>query len=107
VLTGEAEQCLERGHWGAPSVEPKYELIEVVGQVFAPHAVMGAHEPGLQVGEDPVYSRQELGRILRCPLGLRPMVIALLLQGNLPHPAIREHDASRLHSPFNEARAVQ
>jgi hypothetical protein len=42
VLSREAQQRLERGHGRASSVEPEDELVEVVGQVFAPHAVMGA-----------------------------------------------------------------
>jgi hypothetical protein len=93
VLTGEAEQRLKRGHWRVSSVESECELVEVVGQVFPPHTTMGARQPCLQVGEDPVYSWQEFGRVLPCPLGLRLVVIALLLQGNVPHPTIRQHDA--------------
>ncbi len=54
VLTGKAEQRLERGHWRASSVESECELVEVMWTVFPPHAMMGALEPGLQIGEDPV-----------------------------------------------------
>ena len=77
MLTGKAEQRLERGHWRASSVESECELVEVVGQVFAPHAMMGAGEPCLEVGEDPVYSRQEFGdevaktRLVRAKPGLK------------------------------------
>jgi hypothetical protein len=53
-----------------------------MGQVFPAYAMMRAPEPYLQVAGDLVYSRQESGSALPCPLGLRSVVIALRLQGN-------------------------
>ena len=48
-------------------------------------------------------SRQKIGSVRPRSLGIGSVVIALLLQGNVAHPAIREHDASRRDGPFDEA----
>ena len=50
--------------------------------MFPAYAMMRAPEPYLQAAGDPVYSRQEFGSTLPCPLGLRSVVIVLRLQGN-------------------------
>jgi hypothetical protein len=40
MLTGEAEQHKERGSWRASSVKSECELVEVVGRVFPPQAII-------------------------------------------------------------------
>ena len=65
MLGGQAEQGLERGHGRAASVEPEHELVDIVGQVFDADAVVGAEQPGLEVGEGAVDPRQLLGGVLR------------------------------------------
>ena len=48
---GRAQQGLERRHGGAASVEAEDEFVDVVGQVLGADAVVGAEQPGLEVGE--------------------------------------------------------
>ena len=83
MLTGETEQRLECRHRRASSVEPEYILVQIVGQVFSPDAMMGAQEPRLEIGECSVYSWKEFGRVLPGALRLRTVVIALSFQGNI------------------------
>ena len=60
----QAEQGLERGHGRVAAVVPEGELIEVGLQVLGRGAVMGAGEPGLEVGDRPVRAgaRSACGR---------------------------------------------
>ena len=45
------------------SVEAEYELVEVAGQVGVVHRPpVGAQEPALGQGRDPVHAREQLGR---------------------------------------------
>ena len=57
---GQAQKGLEGRHRGAASVETEGELVEVDLQVLVADAVMSAPEPGLEVPEDPMHTRQSI-----------------------------------------------
>ena len=59
MVCAQAEQGLEGGHGGVAAVVPEGELIEVDLQVLGRGAVMGAGEPGLEVGDRPVRPGQD------------------------------------------------
>ena len=68
MLGGQAEQGLERGHGRAASVETEHELVDIVRQVLGADAVMGAEQPGLEVGEGSVDPGQLLGGVFGSPI---------------------------------------
>ena len=94
MLGGQAEQGLERGHGRAASVEPEHELIDIVGQVFGADAVVGAAQPGLEVGEGAVDPRELLGGVLQIADHGRPVLVAPA-QSPEGVPAIGQDGAAR------------
>lgn len=64
-------------------------------------AVVGAGEPGLEVGEGAVDAREQPRGVFRVPLGGRSMVVPLPQRG-VSLPAIRQQGAPRLHRPLDE-----
>lgn len=58
VEGAEAEQRLEAGERGAAAVVSEDELVKVDLEVFRRDPVVGALQPGLEVGERPVGARQ-------------------------------------------------
>ena len=102
VLGGQAEQGLERRHGGAASVEAEHELVDIVGQMFDANAVMGAQQPGLQVGEGAMDPRQLLGGILRIADHGWPVVVASA-QGPEGMPAIGQDHSTRRDRFLGEA----
>ena len=79
-VAGDAEQGAEGAEWVMPPVGAKRELVEVGLEMLVADAMMGAVEPGLQVGKDEMDDRQkylgDLGiaalgngevRVVRCP----------------------------------------
>jgi hypothetical protein len=100
---GETQERLERRHRGPPPVEPEGELVEVALEVLVPDTVMGTPEPGLEVAEDAVHSRQDLLGAGGVSLGAGPMAIAKSRQGGVALPAVRPHDGPRRDMGLNEA----
>src|SRR6266849_3577908 len=105
---GEPQQGLERGHRGAPAVEPKGELVQVGLEVIVTDAVMGAPQPGLEVAKDSVDVRQELRRPLGGALGAGAMPVAHVRQRRVSPPAIRQNQGAErdrsLHESCQRAR---
>src|SRR6266849_1197820 len=103
---GEPQQGLERGHRGAPAVEPKGELVQVGLEVIVTDAVMGAPQPGLEVAKDSVDVRQELRRPLGGALGAGAMPVAHVRQRRVSPPAIRQNQVPsatvRFTNPVSE-----
>ena len=77
MLCGEAEQGLEHGHRRSAAVEAEDKLVDLVRQVLGTDAVMGAQQPGLEIGEGPMDSGQMLGGVLRVADHGRPILVAL------------------------------
>ena len=84
----ETQERLKRRHWGAPPVEPEGELIQIALEVLGTDPVMGAPEPGLEVAEDAVHSRQDLLGAGGVSLDAGPMTIAQSRQGGVALPAM-------------------
>src|SRR3954454_24718915 len=103
MLGGQAEQGLERGHGRAASVEPEYELVDLVGEVFGADAVMGAEQPSLAVGEGAVDPRELLGSVLRIADHGRPVLVAAPAQAPEGGPAIGQDGATRQDRFLGEA----
>ena len=76
VLAPQAQECLERRHWGPTPVEPERELVEIGLEVLVVDPMMRPAQPRLEVAEDPVDPRQDLVRPLARPLGARAMAVA-------------------------------
>src|SRR5207342_3086417 len=83
VLCREAEQGLERRHRRSAAVEAEDELVDVVGQMLGANAVMGAQQPGLEVGEGPMDPRQMLGGVLRVADHGRPVIASAAKRANV------------------------
>jgi hypothetical protein len=66
-------------------------------------AVMGATKPGLEVPEDTMDARQNLGRPARVALRVRSVPVTLLREGVVASPAVSDHDRSRSHVRSHEA----
>ena len=82
--SAEAEQGLEGSRWLLPAVVPKHELVQVHLQLRPAHAMMGAHQPLLQVPDRSVGQRHDRFRTLPqinsvrlCP---RDMLVPCFLQ---------------------------
>src|SRR3954447_25092609 len=102
VPGGQAEQGLERGHGRAASVETEHEFVDVVGQMFGADAVVGAEQPGFEVGEGPVDPGQLLGGVLRVPDHGRPVRVGPA-QGPVGMQAIGQDGAAWSDRFFGEA----
>src|SRR6202051_4284542 len=66
-------------------------------------AVMGATKPGLEVPEDTMDARQNLGRPARVALRVRSWPVTLVRGGVVAPPAVSDHDRSRSHVRSHEA----
>ena len=73
----------------------------MVRQVLGADAVVGAREPGPEVGEGAVDPRKQLRSVLGIALGHRLMVVGLPQRG-VSLPAIRQQDAPRLDRSLDE-----
>ena len=51
-VAGDAEEGAEGAEWGMPPVESERELVVVGLEMLLADAMMGAVDPGLQVGKD-------------------------------------------------------
>ena len=91
----EAEQGLEAGKGSAAAVVSEDELVEVDLEVFRGDAVVGALEPGLEVGERAVRARQyplPIGEA--CALLVRPVIEAGRAETAVAGPAVGVDDRS-------------
>jgi len=61
-LCGPAEDEAERFALAPAAVEAGDELGEVAREVLSAHAMECALQPGLEVAEDPMHPRKDLGR---------------------------------------------
>ena len=59
MLCAQAQQSLEGGHGGVAAVVPEGELVQVDLQVLGRGAVVGAGDPGFEVGDRPVRPGQD------------------------------------------------
>src|SRR5258708_21382800 len=85
---GEAEEGLEGGHGGAPSVEAEGELVEVDLEMGVTDAMVRADEPGLEVSKDPVDAGQQLlGAVWRA-LGPGPVPVAQRAERGVALPGV-------------------
>src|ERR671937_203659 len=93
----EAEQRLEGGHRGPPTVMAKDELVEVDLQMLGGGSPVGALKPSLEVGEGPVSARQDHLALLAAPaLGDRAVVEAEPGQAGVTTPAVGMDDRPAL-----------
>src|SRR5919201_4633134 len=93
----EAEQRLEGGHRGPPTVMAKDELVEVDLQMLGGGSPLGALKPSLEVGEGPVSARQDHLALLAAPaLGDRAVVEAEPGQAGVTTPAVGMDDRPAL-----------
>jgi hypothetical protein len=58
----DAQGSLEGGHWSPPPVEPKHELVEVGLELVLGDPAIGTAEPGLEVADDAVGTRQRFAK---------------------------------------------
>ena len=101
------QKGLEGRHGGAAPVEAEGELVKVDLQMLLADAVMSAAEPGLEVAEDPVHTRQNLRRPLRVALDLGAVAVTHALERCVASPAVGQDDRTTLTfaatNPVSEA----
>ena len=78
---GEPEQRLEGGHRRATPIEAEGKFVQVDLEVGV--TKVGASQPGLQVPEDPVDTREQLFGTAGVPLGAQPVAIAQRAEGRV------------------------
>src|SRR5260370_22473655 len=89
---GQTEEGLECRHWRAAAIKSEGELVEVRLQVPGADAVMSAPEPSLEVPEDAVHSREDLGRAFGVALSRGAMPIAHSPERTVGSPPIGQAD---------------
>src|SRR5437870_3540570 len=103
ALTGEAEHRLERRHRHAPPVEPECVLVEVCLKVLLlDAAVVRALKPRLEIGEDEMDAREDLGGPLRRLLHSLHVAVILAGEAIVAAPTIRDDGAPRLDRSQDE-----
>ncbi len=101
---GEAEEGLEGGHRSPPPVEAKGEFIEVGLEMIVPDPMVGAAEPRLEVAEDAMDVRHDLGGPLRGALRTGTMAIAHARKRSVGRPGVGQEEGARGHGSLHEAR---
>src|SRR5215471_4021783 len=93
MLCAQAQQGLEGGHGGVAAVVPEGELVQVDLQVLGRGAVVGAGDPGFEVGDRPVRPGQDQ-RAVGEPVMLvdRAVVVAGPGQLAVSAPPVGMHD---------------
>src|SRR5712691_3383748 len=104
MSAGETKQGLERGHRGTTAVEAEHKLVEVRRQMLALNAVVSASEPGLEIAEGLMDTREDDQGALRVTAPrLWAVPVAHADQRRVALPAIGEDDRPGLDVPLHEA----
>jgi len=102
-VAGDAEEGAEGGEWGVPPVEAERELVEVGLKMLLADAMMGAVDPGLQVGKDEMDDRQkDLGHLGIAALGNGEVSVAALPETGVATPVVGDDARARCNRAFDE-----